>query len=98
MEIYGLEGVIYSDNRHQLRVRIAEGYDGYDEQVYELEERQAPYNDPFSLFGSVIDGSLELPKYSLSSLENNMIVMEILDAAIQSAKSGRTIALSQPNK
>ena len=29
MEVYGLKGVIYSDNRHDLRIRIAEGYDGY---------------------------------------------------------------------
>ncbi|MCX4334565.1 MAG: hypothetical protein OSJ55_06750 [Bacteroidales bacterium] len=29
--------------------------------------------------------------YDLASLENNMIVVEILDAAIRSAKSGKAI-------
>jgi hypothetical protein len=34
-----------------------------------------------------------LTKYDLSSLENNMIVMEILDAARLSARKGRVVRL-----
>jgi predicted dehydrogenase len=91
MEIYGLTGAIYADNRHTLRTRIAEGYDGYSEEILQLEERPQPLNDPFKLFSAVIKGELTLDKYDLSSLENNMIAMEILDAAVKSAKSGRTV-------
>jgi len=93
MEIYGLTGVVYSDNRHDLRVRIAEGYDGFEEEVFKLEEREAPYDDPFALFAGVIRGSIQLPPNALSSLENNMVVMEILDAAVRSAKEGKTVEL-----
>ena len=93
MEIYGKRGVIYADNRHDLRVRISKGYDGYTETPYRLEERPAPYNDPFSLFAAVVRGEIKLPPYDLSSLENNMIVMEILDAAQKSAAQKRTIDL-----
>ena len=94
MEIYGLIGVLYSDNRNDLRVRIAEGYDGFAEEIFKLEERKWPYNDPFSLFSAVIKKEAHVRAFDLSSLENNMIVMEILDAAIQSAKTGKTVKLS----
>jgi hypothetical protein len=33
--------------------------------------------------------------YGLSSLENNVIVIEILDAARESARTGRTITLQR---
>lgn len=94
MEIYGLKGVIYSDNRNDLRIRIAEGYDGYSEEKMKLEERKAPYDDPFVFFASVINGDIEVKPFDLSSLENNVIVMEILEAAIKSAKTGQTVELS----
>jgi len=95
MEIYGLKGVIYADNRHDLRIRISEGYDGYIEESYKLEERIAPFNDPFSLFAAVIRNEIALEPFDLSSLENNMIVMEILDAAIKSAKTKKTIEIKK---
>ena len=98
MEIYGLHGVVYSDNRHDLRVRIAEGYDGFDEETYKLEERKAPFDDPFALFKAVVRGEIELPAHDLSSLENNMVVMEILDAAVRSAQSNKTIFLKKIEK
>ena len=94
MEIYGLGGAIYADNRHQLRLHLAEGYDGYREHVYDLKERQAPYDDPFSLLAAVVKGHITLPPYDLSSLENNMIVMEILEAATHSDSTQQTIVLT----
>ncbi|MBW1297218.1 Gfo/Idh/MocA family protein [Aquimarina litoralis] len=95
MEVYGLNGVIYADNRHDLRVRISEGYDGYDEQVMKLGEREAPYDDPFALFAAVIKNKIKLNSFDLNSLENNMIVVEILDAAKKSAQLGQTIVLTK---
>ena len=93
MEIYGLDGVIYSDNRNDLRLRIAEGYDGFSEDIFKLEEREKPYNDPFSFFAAVIRNKITVQPYDLSSLENNMLVVEILDAAIKSAKTHKTVEL-----
>lgn len=95
MEIHGLLGTIFSDNRHDLRIRIATGYDTYEEEVMRLKEHSAPFNDPFAYFASVIKGEVQMKPYDLSSLENNLIVMEILDAAIRSAKSGKTIIIGQ---
>jgi len=95
MEVYGQYGAIYADNRHTLRVRMAKGYDGYDEETMELEERAYPYDDPFSLLAGGVRGKITLKPYALSSLENNMIVMEILDAARESAKTQKTIQLKK---
>jgi len=93
MEVYGTTGVIYADNRNNLRMRMAEGYDGFKETFRKSEERPSPYNDPFSLFAAVIRKEITLEPYDLSSLENNMLVVEILDAAKKSAKTGKTIKI-----
>ena len=93
MEGYGLTGAIYADNRNDLRVRKAIGYDDFEETKMKLDELTKPYNDPFSYFAAVIKGEIKVDQNDLSALENNMIVMEILDAAIRSAKEGKTIYL-----
>jgi len=93
MEVYGTTGAIYADNKNNLRMRIAEGYDGFKETPFKLEERPSPYNDPFSFLAAVIKKEITLTPYDLSSLENNMLVMEILEAAKLSAKKGKTIKL-----
>ncbi|SDQ09765.1 Gfo/Idh/MocA family protein [Flagellimonas zhangzhouensis] len=95
MELYGLTGAIFADNRNTLRVRMAEGYDGYDEEITTLEERTYPYNDPFALLVGVVRGSIQLNPEDLTALENNMTVVEILDAARKSAKTGKTIKLKK---
>lgn len=95
MELYGMTGALYSDNRNTLRIRMAEGYDGFKEEKLELPERESPRNDPFVLFKSVIRKEIILPAYDLSSLENNLLVVEILEAARKSAKSGKAVRLSK---
>ncbi|MEY3051609.1 MAG: hypothetical protein RLY31_1394 [Bacteroidota bacterium] len=94
LEIYGLTGVVYADNRHDLRIRQAEGYDGFSEERLRLPDRPAPFNDPFAYFAAVVKGEVLPTTFDLSSLENNMVVMEILDAAIRSAESGQAVRLS----
>lgn len=97
MEIYGKKGAIFADNRHNMRIRIAEGYDGFSEERITLPERMAPYDDPFAYFAAVVNNEIQIPSYDLSSLENNLLVMEILDAAIRSAKSEKAVRLKQRN-
>ena len=91
MDIYGVKGVIYAENKSKLRIRISKGYDGYAEELKELKGRAAPFDDPFAYFAAVVRGEVLPEKHDLSSLENNMVVMEILDAAIRSAESGKTV-------
>jgi len=93
MELYGTKGAIYSDNPTQLRLRLSKGYSDFTEETFLLGDRQEPYNDPFSVFVDVIKGDLILEPFNVYSLENNMITMEILQAAINSSKTGTTIKL-----
>ena len=95
MEIYGLRGAIYADNRDQVRLRNAEGYDGYSEEVFQLEDRSPPFDDPFAYFKAVVRNAVPPGDSSLSSLENNLVVMEILEAAKESARTGTRVALHQ---
>ncbi len=69
MEVYGLTGAIYADNRNDVRMRIAEGYDGFKETVFKLDERPSPYNDPFSLLAAVIRKEITLAPYDPNSLK-----------------------------
>lgn len=48
-------------------------------------------NDPFIYFVNIIRGKIKPDKTDLSSAETNGIVVKILDAAKQSAKTGKTI-------
>lgn len=93
IDIYGLTGAIFADNGKDLRIRIAEGYDGFDEEKVRIEKRNTPYDDPFTYLIAVIRDEVKPEPYDLSSLENNMIVVAILEAAIKSAKEGKTIYL-----
>ena len=49
--------------------------------------RPTPYDNPFSYFCAVVKGIAE--EDPQSTLQNNLIVMEILDAAKESASTGK---------
>ena len=48
-------------------------------------------NDPFALLQQVVRHRYELQPYDVSSLENNMLTMQILEAARISAESGKVV-------
>nr|WP_211217389.1 Gfo/Idh/MocA family oxidoreductase [Neolewinella persica] len=91
MELHGLTGSIFADNRNDLRLRVAEGYDGFAETKMALPERPAPYDDPFALLEAVVRGRHILQPHDLSALENNVLVVEVLEAAAKSARKGRSV-------
>jgi predicted dehydrogenase len=88
MEVYGKTGYILADNRSEMRVRLQSEETAHLEI---LDERPAPYDDPFAHLAAVIRGKITMQDYDLSTLENNMLVVEILEAAKQSAKTGKTV-------
>jgi predicted dehydrogenase len=92
MEVYGQTGYIISENSSELRYRLESDE---KEKKEKLNERLSPYNDPFAYFAAVIRNDVESDLYDLSALENNMIVVEILDAAKESVKTGREIKLNE---
>lgn len=92
MEVYGATGYVISDNRADMRIRL-KGESA--EQKETLSEREAPYDDPFALLAAVVQKKITLPPYDLSSLENNMLVVEILESAIKSSKTGKKVILKK---
>lgn len=88
MEVYGQTGQLITVKRDEIRVHKA----GEDkEQQLAAKPVPAPYDDELAYLRAVIqDGAKE---DSLSSLETNVTVTEILDAARRSAKEGKTVAL-----
>ena len=91
MEVYGETGyLITKDNSH---MRIKNKKSG-DEKSLKLNANDVEvYEDPFSYFADVIRGKIKVPQNGLYSLENNLTVVKILNAAKESAKTGRTIML-----
>jgi len=86
MEVYGQHGQVFTVKHDDVRVRITG-----DEKVAPGKPIAAPYDDPITELRAVV---LEGAKPdALTSLETNLIVMEILDAARRSAASGATIRL-----
>jgi predicted dehydrogenase len=53
----------------------------------------ASYDDPLHYLAAVLNGDIEEGN-SPSSLKNNMTVSEILDAARQSAETGKSVSLA----
>jgi predicted dehydrogenase len=92
IEVYGKTGYVYSDNSKDIRYRLSEKE---PEQKEKLETREFPYNDPFSFFAAVVRNKVTVSPIDLSSLENNMIVVEVLEAAKQSAKTGKKVFLKK---
>ena len=87
MEVYGQTGQVFVPRSNALKVRLAREQET-DKSPSPL---SSPENDPLSYLAAVVRD--ELKPSGLSSLENNMIVTEILDAARESAKTGKRIDL-----
>lgn len=87
MHIYGNKGYIYQDNATDMRV--------YDNKEMRLnaDKLPYPYNDSFYYLKAAVRGEIKVEPTDLSSLENNMIVVEILEAAIKSSKIGKAVKL-----
>jgi predicted dehydrogenase len=88
MEVYGRTGYVMTVGRDNLKVRRA-GEKG--EQIAAAQKVPFPCADSLTYLRAVVlDG---LKPDGLSSLETNVIVTEILDAARQSAATGKTVNL-----
>jgi predicted dehydrogenase len=91
MEIYGTTGYILADNKNDMRIR-GEGMKTEKMQTITGNDVSV-YEDPFAYFADVLKGRIEVEPYGPYSLENNLRVVEILDAARQSARKGKTVYL-----
>ena len=87
-EVYGEKGLAIATGGNNLRVRLP---GEKAESTPTPEPLPANQHDSLSYLASVARG--EQKSSGLSSLENNMIVTEILESARESARTGRTVIL-----
>ncbi len=87
LEVFGAAASASSVGRELVRFRTG------DEPVREISSAalEPPFDDPLAYLKAVVRG--EVRPSGPSTLENNMIVNEILDAARRSAESGQTVHL-----
>ena len=88
VEIYGKTGTVFTKGGEELEVRLPGQKEAKDVKAKPLPE---PLNDEITYLKAVVrDGwKPEGP----ASLEVNLVVAEILDAARESAKTGKTVSL-----
>lgn len=88
MEVYGKTGIVFCKDGRNMQIRKT----GEKEtQPATADALPAYRNDPFAYFANVIRGKIKMREYDLSAPATNEIVMKILTAARQSAKTGKTV-------
>lgn len=93
MEVYGETGYIISQNARNMLFR---NQSQLPEKAIQLEATDAGvYLDPFSYFADVIRKKINVQDHGLYALPNNVTVVKILDAARESAKTGKTVLIKK---
>jgi predicted dehydrogenase len=87
MEVYGQKGYVITVLHDDLRVRLPD----QQEQNVKAKDVAAPYDDPLTELRAVVLNGAKPD--GLTSLETNLVAMEILDAARTSAATGKSVAL-----
>jgi len=65
------------------------------EEVLKVSGSAAPYLDPFTYLAAAVKGDIQVGPTDLSSLEINLTVVEILEAARLSSKTGAKVTLDR---
>jgi len=91
MEIYGDSGYIITIDNSNMRVRNK--IKPVETPVMVTAKDIDVYEDPFAYFYDVLKGKIIVKPTDLYALDNNVRVVEILEAARESAKTGKTIKL-----
>jgi len=86
IEIYGTKGYLSALDGQQMKARLDD-----DSQPLDYRVTQAPFSNPFEYLRAVVAGEVKVSPTDLSSLELNVSVARILDAAIRSAREGNTV-------
>ncbi|HEY6446981.1 MAG TPA: Gfo/Idh/MocA family oxidoreductase [Acidobacteriaceae bacterium] len=89
MEVYGTKGYAVAVNPTLVRERFSES--SPDEAVT-APALAAPEDTSLHYLAAVVRGELN-PDHDLTSLDTNVVVMQILDAARTSARTGKTVTL-----
>jgi predicted dehydrogenase len=93
MEVYGQTGYVISVNNTDMRLRAQPDSMEHSRKVTAGEV--AVYEDPFSYLADVIRNKIKVPENGLYALKTNITVVRILEAARESAKTGKTVYLGK---
>lgn len=92
IEVYCRSGFVHCLNATQLKVMRSQD-EGAKAQT--AEGLKSPLSDPYMYFAAVVRGEIQVRHTDLSSLQNNVTVIEILEAAKISATESRTVRLEE---
>ncbi len=93
MEVYGQTGYIITINNNTMRLRAKP--DSL-EHTRKVSAAEVPvYEDPFSYLADVIRGKIKVPENGVYALKTNITVIRILEAAKESAITGKTAFLKK---
>jgi predicted dehydrogenase len=90
MEVHGERGYVLAPDRRTIRLRRDESK---AEETLAPDSLPVPRQDPFAYLAAVVRGRVGVEPDDLSALANNVTVARILDAARESARTGRTVRL-----
>jgi predicted dehydrogenase len=85
LEVFGTKGYLHALNGNTLQKRDKDAYEN-------VPLKPAAYTNNIQYLTDVLSGKLD-PGHDLSSLENNLIVVHILESALKSARQGKRISL-----
>ncbi|MGD1947344.1 MAG: Gfo/Idh/MocA family protein [Croceivirga sp.] len=88
MEIYGTTGYVFCKNGTDMEVLEDEKASPF---TLEAKNLKMGVHDPFAYLNQVVNHNMQIELFSVHSLENNLLVMQILEAAKHSAENGETV-------
>ncbi len=91
MEVYGDSAYIVAVNANKMRLRNKESLPEYEKWVTDKDIHV--FTNPFSYLHAVLRGKERVEPFGLYSIDNNIMVNKILEAAKQSAATGKTVMM-----
>ena len=91
MEVYGATGYAITVGPDQMRTRLPHER---EEQLSQSPRLSPEQSNSLSYLAAVVNGRIK-PQGDLTALDTNLTVMQILDAARESARTGRTVKLTK---
>ena len=87
MYVYGMKGYVYQKNSKEMQTYLNENLSP----TFVAPELPTVYENPFRFLRAVVRDEIKMEPYDPSSLENNIMVVRILEAARKSAARQRVI-------
>lgn len=92
MEVYGENGYAIAGNRQTLRYRLGKNN---PEQTITVPDTYLPFTDGIACLAAIAKGTYKPQPYDVSTINNNVLVNQILDAARKSAEKKRVVLLKK---